>query len=491
MSMKVVILSDIHIGDNSKTCWYQKKYHEQYLLKALSYIEQNSASINEVILLGDVFDFWTYPCNSKPPSFDDIVNANPNILGPNGKLKQIADIVPVTYVNGNHDMNIGRSDIAKLGKIRYNDSLRYIKETPNGRVLFTHGSEYTMFNAQDTTTNLSPLPVGHFVTRAISEYLVKNKLGPDQTAADLTDNGVPGFPQLWDKILYALMNGKSVAQVLLDIFSSLPGVSINTPVKLLNGSTVTFADAEKIYDSLGTQWIQKFGNMASIKSANADFNGNYIAWWAQRDSLQSDINADIAILGHTHTAKGGLKEAMIRYLNDGYMCSALPGGILQYPITFGEMDLESGNLAIMSVKNPNDPFAPQTFPDDTLVYSPFMDFSCFVSILNGTYFAMDLKNQQASQGYYVVPPPLQIAPLQRARFWLQDSAGIHGAEGSATYANAGSGKTIPFTYNCPTGVLSNYCSPKPFRNKSDSGSWQTNTVVTSGHPYFVDFTAEE
>ncbi|MCK9580814.1 MAG: metallophosphoesterase [Methanoregula sp.] len=491
MSMKAVILSDIHIGDNSATCWYQKKYHEPYLMKALDYIEQNAASINEVILLGDVFDFWTYPCGSKPPAFSDIVNANPNVLGPNGRLKQIADKVPVTYINGNHDMNVSRDDIAKLGKIRYNDGLRYIKDTPFGRVLFTHGSEYTIFNAQDTTTSLNPLPVGHFVTRAISEYLVKSKLTPGQTAADLTDNGVPGFPDLWDKILYALMHGQSVAQILLDIFSSLPGVSKDTPVKLLNGRTVTFAEAEQIYDNLGTQWIQKYGSMATIKSANADFNGSYIAWWAQRDAIQSGINADVAILGHTHTPKGGLKEAMIRYINCGYMCSPLPGGTLQYPITFGEMDLETGNLSIMSVKNPNDPFAPQTFPDDTLVYSPFMDFSCYISILNGTYFDMNLKEQQATQGSYIVPPPAQISPMQRARLWLQDSAGVHGAEGSATYANAESGKTITFTYGCPTGVYSNYCSPKPFRNKSDSGAWQTNTVVTGGHPFFVDFTAEK
>jgi UDP-2,3-diacylglucosamine pyrophosphatase LpxH len=117
MRKKTVILSDIHIGDNSTTCWYQQKYHEPYLIKALDYIEHNAASIEEVILLGDIFDFWTYPCGSTPPSFSDIVNANPNILGPRGRLKQVADKVPVTYVNGNHDMNITKDDIARLGNV--------------------------------------------------------------------------------------------------------------------------------------------------------------------------------------------------------------------------------------------------------------------------------------------------------------------------------------------------------------------------------------
>ncbi|MEN6609350.1 MAG: metallophosphoesterase [Methanoregulaceae archaeon] len=489
MSMKAVILSDIHIGDNSNTCWYQKKYHEPYLLKALDYIAQNAASVNEVILLGDVFDFWTYSCGRKPPAFADIVNANPNVLGPAGKLSQIADKVPVTYINGNHDMNVTPDEIASLGNIRYHD-IRYLKDTPNGKVLLTHGNEYTIFNARDTTTTLNPLPVGHFVTRAIAEYLVNSKFTPGQTAADLPDNGTPPKSELLPKIIDALKQSKSIAQVLLDTFSSLPGVSKNTKVNLLDGRVVTFAEAEQIYDNLGTQWIQKYGVLPAIKSATADFNGDYIAWWAQRDAIQSDIDANIAILGHTHIPKGGLKEAMIRYINCGYMCSPLPGGNLQYPITFGEIDLDSGNLSIMGVQKPADPFTPGTFPEDSLVYSPFADYSCFISVLNGTYFAMDLKAQQDVHGWYVVPPPSRIDPLRRARFWLQDYPGVQGTEGSATYANEGSGKTIAFQYACPL-VMNNSCSPVPFRNKSDSGSWQTNKVVTRGHPYFVEFTAEQ
>jgi len=491
MGMKAIILSDIHIGDNSNTCWYQKQYHEQYLLKAFEYIQANAASINEVILLGDVFDFWTYPCARSPPAFADIVNANPNVLGQNGMLKQLADQVPVTYINGNHDMNIGPADIAQLGNIRFNPGLRYVKETPGGRVLLTHGSEYTIFNAQDPTTSLAPLPAGHFVTRAISEYLVQSKLTPGQTVADLPGDGIPGFPDLWQNILNALLHGQSIAQVMIDMFCTLPGVSRDTPVTLLNGQTLTFAQAETIYGNLGTQWIQKYGLNPTIKSANADYNGDYIAWWAQRDCLQPAIDADMAILGHTHTAKGGLAEAMIGYINTGYMCPAMPGGTPEKPITFGEIDLDSGQLSLLATSGPDQPYVPTSFPNDTLVYSPFSDFSCFISILNGTYFDMNLTNQTADQGWYVVPPPAKIGAMQRSRFWLQDSAGIHGSQGSATYVNAQGGNQTVFTYTCPTGIYSNNCNPPPFRNKSDSGAWQNNTVVKGGHPYFVDFTAEK
>jgi UDP-2,3-diacylglucosamine pyrophosphatase LpxH len=491
MSKKIVILSDIHIGDNSATCWYQKKYHEPYLIKALDYISQNAASIEEVILLGDIFDFWTYPCGSTPPSFRDIVNANPNILGPEGKLKQIAEKVPVTYVNGNHDMNVGQNDIATLGKIRYYNNLRYVRDVPpNGRVLFTHGSEYTMFNAQDATTALSPLPAGHFVTRAISEHLVKNKLTPGQTAADLPDNGTPSKTDLLPGIIDALENPQSIAKILLDAFTSLPGVSKDTVVHLLNGRVVTFRDAEKIYDNLGTQWVQKYGVLSAIKAAVADFNGNYIAWWAQRDALQWDNNAGSAVLGHTHTPKNGLREAMIDYANCGYMCPPLPGGNLQYPVTFAEYELLHGILTIMGTRSINDPYVPQPIPPDSLVYSPAEDYSCYISIFNNSKSTITNQGTKETHGYYIVPPPPRIGSHERGRFWMQDYPGAQGTEGSATYINQGSRKTITFQYACPL-VLNNSCSPKPFENKSGNGSWVANEVVKRGHPYFVAFRVEE
>src|SRR4028118_1830430 len=105
---KIVVLSDIHIGTNSPTNWYQKNFHEPYLSAILDYVINNAAAIQELILLGDIFDFWTYPPDRQPPTCADILNANPNIFGINGRLSQALTALEgrVTYVNGNHDMNI-------------------------------------------------------------------------------------------------------------------------------------------------------------------------------------------------------------------------------------------------------------------------------------------------------------------------------------------------------------------------------------------------
>src|SRR5690348_3955840 len=83
---KTYVLSDVHIGNDTPTCWYQKSYHEPYLIAVLDEILKNKDKtdenkIDEVLLLGDLFDFWTYAPEDAPPSIEEILKANPNIFG--------------------------------------------------------------------------------------------------------------------------------------------------------------------------------------------------------------------------------------------------------------------------------------------------------------------------------------------------------------------------------------------------------------------------
>lgn len=74
---KIIVLSDIHISTNEPTNWYQKNIHEPYLSAILDYVIRESNSIQELILLGDIFDSWTYPPDRQPPTFTDFLKANP------------------------------------------------------------------------------------------------------------------------------------------------------------------------------------------------------------------------------------------------------------------------------------------------------------------------------------------------------------------------------------------------------------------------------
>lgn len=44
-----VVLSDIHIGDNAPTCWYQARVHFPYLESVLAWAVAKRASVREVI----------------------------------------------------------------------------------------------------------------------------------------------------------------------------------------------------------------------------------------------------------------------------------------------------------------------------------------------------------------------------------------------------------------------------------------------------------
>ncbi|MFY7803682.1 MAG: hypothetical protein ACOVQ7_09660 [Limnoraphis robusta] len=90
--MAIVVLSDIHIGTNGPTSWYQKDYHEPYLKAIFDEIINGKSwaeEISELVLLGDIVDLWTYPAEDIPPSFDEIMRANPAIFGPSGSLSQV------------------------------------------------------------------------------------------------------------------------------------------------------------------------------------------------------------------------------------------------------------------------------------------------------------------------------------------------------------------------------------------------------------------
>ena len=154
MKSKIIILSDIHIGDNSPTCWYQKSVHEQYLLTILKWIVENAENVSELVLAGDVVDTWTYPFNVQPPSFATIASKNPNVFGLQGWLARALDALggAVTYIPGNHDMSVTEADVASVkspGGHYLRFSQRNYSPAGDSPILMTHGNDFTMFNAPD------------------------------------------------------------------------------------------------------------------------------------------------------------------------------------------------------------------------------------------------------------------------------------------------------------------------------------------------------
>ena len=68
---KLVLISDIHIGNNSPTNWFQDTVHPPFLGKVLEYVRENTGTIKELIILGDLVDQWMYTPTEQPPSLAD------------------------------------------------------------------------------------------------------------------------------------------------------------------------------------------------------------------------------------------------------------------------------------------------------------------------------------------------------------------------------------------------------------------------------------
>src|SRR5947209_9859682 len=110
-----VVLSDIHIGNDAPTCWYQSAVHDEYLTAALRWIVRNER-VRDVLFLGDMFDVWTYPPSVRPPTMREIIAANKKLLGPAGPLAELVRARPghVSLMLGNHDGTLTHADIAQL-----------------------------------------------------------------------------------------------------------------------------------------------------------------------------------------------------------------------------------------------------------------------------------------------------------------------------------------------------------------------------------------
>jgi UDP-2,3-diacylglucosamine pyrophosphatase LpxH len=492
---RVAILSDIHIGNNAPTCWYQKKIHAPYLEAALNWIAGRAGSFQEVILLGDLVDTWTYPPGVPPPSMAEIIEANPEILGKGGALAKVVAAVPkVSFLLGNHDGTLTSADIETLrdqvGPIELVDPIYTLAGSTGKKTVFSHGHHWTMFNAPDPESPWDTLPVGHFVTRAFS-YKMARELPHERNVAELKNMGYPdGFEILPFLRAFGENMNSQLGPLLLDYAADSAKMPKDTNIVLPGGQgSTTIEEAKEKYGNLFARWEQEEGLANAIRAAMADGSGEYLAWAAQRLAIQQ--SADLVVFGHTHTPVGGLLVSPVDYFNGGFECASAPD-CPPKEFNFTIVDLETAAAQIMQI-------ATGTYRVEgaeisalsSVIIPPFRDYSCYVRILNQSSQPLTLASSEAPSGYWPVTPTATIPAGGRGDGWLQDKVGLEGSEGSFVYQRAGN--PLNFSVACPTGSANRASSPNDdFIAKSGSGEWQQRGVVPSlGYPLQVIFTVED
>jgi len=375
----VIILSDIHMGTTAPTVRYRKDIHEKYLLAIFEDIIERANKIREVILLGDIFEFWSYPPNELPPTLDEIIDANPNILGVNGKLRQVLSALKgrIVYLCGDHDINITELD---LNKIKSSDgyTIKYHSGTYipvyDTSILFTHGHEFTLLNSPYLRSKFAPLPIGYFVTRAIA-YKVQNVLRktPGLTIANLEEYEAYDFTEFLSEIpdfvkSYAV--GSDFVSKFIDAIAYSTGMPKDLQIQVNETTTASLNDVKEIYKDLLNEFRkamkkQGISDQSILSNAlSADFNRNYLPCYVQKDVFGDFI--DIVVMGHTHSPIVTFSNDMIDYVNTGSICPSIMN-LQEKPITYGIYSRTNRFVSLMKVTG--------NMPDSIQTYSNKVEFN--------------------------------------------------------------------------------------------------------------------
>ena len=503
----IVVLSDIHLGARVPTVWYQADVHEAPLLQILRWVVEHAPHVRELVLLGDIVELWAYPADAVPPTFADIVAAHPAVLGPDGALAEVLDALDgaVTYVPGNHDMDVTADEVASI-RSRSGRAVRLVEDLPYlpvPSVALAHGHHFTLFNAPSTTGPWAPLPLGYFVTRAVATGWARQLPG-GQTVADLAGQGSPnGLPLDSLARVVSGSTARSVAASLVDFVVGATGVGLDLAIDLPDGSRATLEDARHVFADCWSDWSAAegggiIGQAGAARAALADFDGTGLGWFAQRLALEH--GADLVVMGHTHAPIGGLEDGLVDYVNSGFDCPSTPDRQREHDpvqVTFAVVDLGEvtdddpdprPSACVWAVDD--DGCHPIEAPTTRVVASPARDFSCYVILDNEDGSdAWELVEAEATHGHHVVAPPERIEPGAVARFWLQDQLGVTGSAGTVRYRRVGGGDqdVAAFAYSCPMVGTNAAEAPAAYATRVGGDErWHDERIAHWGHPFFLD-----
>ncbi|MDJ0764919.1 MAG: metallophosphoesterase [Myxococcota bacterium] len=334
----IVVISDVHMSNNAHYSWFKSKNKTPEALKHFLTKLSTDTTVQELVLLGDIFDLWLYPVDVSPWDFLSVVHQWPQVI--DGLKACVAALPVVTYINGNHDMTVGKGQIETISSggnhVRWMSAKQYNEDPEHAEWLhLEHGHACDMFNAKPSPKdNIANLPLGYFITRLVATADNKETCRSalkDAIEAFHSDRIAAKFATRQalcdrDDILDEL--GKALVVLVIDALVDYvnierPDFSIDDTTDIVMPAgidTVTVSDVKHTYHSLLKDWLKKEDHnffhlldsmLVSVRSEDG------LDWYAKH-LADSESSLKVIVMGHTHYAKVG-KDG---YFNDGRWCSA-------------------------------------------------------------------------------------------------------------------------------------------------------------------------
>ncbi len=304
---KTLFISDIHLSIDAPWAWFDVKKESQYLIDFFEYLKNRHTKkkdIKELVLLGDIFDLWVAPHDQPPHSFNQIIKDQKAVLA---AIKNTANMVPMLYVNGNHDFRVDSFRLEKaLGK-----KVKHIGDKYQRRnIKAEHGHRWALFNRPDSK-NGGPegLPLGYYISR------LHASLGKTQKAK---------VNLVWQAIdeTFQMMGPEKLPQSVFDAIKEAVETTHGKKVQDFDMGgvigKVKFTDIRDRYKSLFEDWVNAKGYWFAVQMIMSELN----RLGTVADKMCKD-GTNIVVLGHSHDTKMDKDSLFVEdriYANCGYWC---------------------------------------------------------------------------------------------------------------------------------------------------------------------------
>jgi len=339
MGQKKLFISDVHLGagrfsdeskDNEKYKYDWDRLSEEETKNFEEFIKYLRSKyyqhIEEIILLGDIFDNWVFPHDLVPPTMEELLTTkkNKNVVR---ELNLLSEKVPVFYLPGNHDMHATKDVIKEhFTKIKYCPE-QYL----NNRLITEHGHRYAMFNAPARfSSNYLGLPLGYFISRIEATRKAMTKKD-DRAYHTYIDDfiEIPGKPSLPQCVLEAVIEEADLDE------------EIEFKVRRKNGQvqSISAIDVKEKYKDIYNDWPTGIVSKHRAIFAELDMLGPIA------DKLCKNGRNKVCILGHSHKSEIDKDTWFVEdrlYANTGYWCGS--------KCTFVEVEKTSKNYDVCIVK---------------------------------------------------------------------------------------------------------------------------------------------